>query len=70
MVADFLINQQEDKDSELYQEHEATKKTAAATIYIGGYLMSSYYCVLIGRGFIAGAETVRRNRFRPEAFTQ
>ena len=70
MVADFLISQKEDKDSKLYQEHEAIKKTAAATIYIGEYLMTSYYCVLIRRDYIAGAETVRHSRFRTEAFTR
>jgi hypothetical protein len=49
MVADFLINQQHDgeKDSELYQELEATMKAVAATVYIGGHYMLSYCYALI-----------------------
>jgi hypothetical protein len=49
MVADFLTSHQEnrDKDSELYQELEATMKAVAASVYIGGYLMLSYCHPLI-----------------------
>jgi len=41
MVADFLINHQEEKGSELPQDLEASMKDVAATIYIGGHLIPS-----------------------------
>jgi hypothetical protein len=66
MVADFI--QQEDKDSELYPDLEAAMKAAAATVYIGRHSMLTCCCALTGHGFIAGAETVRRDRFRNRSF--
>jgi len=61
MVADFLTSHEEDKDSELYQEHEATMMATAATVYIGKHLMPSYCCTLTRRNSLAGAETVRHD---------
>jgi hypothetical protein len=50
MVADFLINHQEDcdKNNKLYQELEAMMKAVAATVYIGGHwMLSSCYALII-----------------------